>query len=774
MAATTGERRIVSILLADVADSTAIGERLGPERSKFFFDDVVRVIAAEVNRFGGTVAQLTGDGLYALFGVPTAHDDDAERAVRAARAVHAALAAYARDLGEAYGVELTARIGVNTGPVVIVGDDASPEERYNALGDTVNVAARLQTHAGRGGVAIGPLTARQVEDAFDLGPLGPLELKGKTEPVEAFRVVGERERVARQLSPLVGRDEEIALLDEILEELVEGRGSIVSITGEAGIGKSRLASEARNRHSEQVLFLGMHGVSFAADVPYYPLRELLRGCLGLGIGDPEVRVRLELKAQLAALLGEQGDAYYPFLASLLGLALEADVEERLRSLARDSVQRQTHEAVIELGRALSRQRPLCLTLDDLHFADEPTLDLCEELLRLADEEAAGHFLLYRSDPDLPSWNLGESARRRYPHRFRELQLHGLDQEEGARLAASATAGELTPTLAVQLAERTGGNPLFLEEAARDAVEAGDRISVPVAIQETLQARLDRLAPSVREVASVASVVGRTFGLPLLERVIPAERLRPALSELQRLDLVVEERRCPVPEYRFRHGLVQEAAYISLLEERRRELHRVVGTALEELHGDELSEAYGLLARHFAEADEPAKTAHYLLGAGDAARAIYADDEAIAHYRRALSFLDRLGDASRARSALFKVALVHHLAFDFEAVNSAWAEAFMRPEPSALPTEPTERLVMPRLRVQDWVPGYGYDLPDWYFGPNLFRGLLRIDRGVNVVPDLAEHVTVSRDGCTYEAVLREGLRWSDGEPLTAGDFASRTE
>jgi ABC-type transport system substrate-binding protein/class 3 adenylate cyclase len=769
MAAPAGERRVVSVLLADIANSTAIGEQLGPERSKFLFDEVVRLIAAEAKRFGGTVAQLTGDGLYALFGAPAAHEDDAERAARAALALRTALAAYAGEVRDAYGIELTARVGINTGPVVLLPDEAPAEERYNALGDTVNVAARLQASAGTSGVAIGPLTARQIEDVFELEPLGPLELKGKAEPVEAFRLMGEREADKRRVSPLVGREQEVTALDEILAELTEGRGSIVAVTGEPGIGKSRLAAEARDRWSEQVRFLGMQGVSYAREVPYYPLRELLRGFAGLGVADPEARVRLELKARLAALLGDRGDAYYPFLASLLGLALEGEAEERMRALARDSVQRQTHEAVLELAHALARERPLCLVLEDLHFADEPTLALCEELLSLAEEEATAVFLLYRSDPDLPSWDLGEAARRRYRHRFHELQLEPLDANEGARLAASAAGAEITEELAARLAERTGGNPLFLEEAARDAVERGDGATVPTAIQETLQARLERLAPDAREVASIASVVGRTFGTPLLEQIVPPERLRPALSELQRLDLVVEERRRPAPEYRFRHGLVQEAAYASLLDQRRRDLHRIVGTALEELHGHELSEAYGLLARHFAEADEPKKAARYLLEAGDAARAVYADEEAIAHYRRALSFLDRLGDAGRARSVLFKIALAHHLAFDFEAANEAWAEAFTRPEPPPAHSELTEQLTLPGPRVQDWMPGYGYDVPSWLFGPNLFRGLLRIDR-LDVVPDLAERIAVSPDGCTYDVLLREKLRWSDGEPLTADDFA----
>jgi ABC-type transport system substrate-binding protein/class 3 adenylate cyclase len=766
-----GERRVVSVLLADVADSTAIGERLGPERSKFLFDEVVRLIAGEIKRFGGTVAQLTGDGLYALFGVPNAHEDDAERAVRAALAVQEAIARYGADVEEAYGVELSTRIGVNTGTVVLLPEHAPPEERYNALGDTVNVAARLQSHADRGGVVVGPTTARQVEGAFELEPLGPVELKGKGKGLEAFRVGAERAAAPSRRSPLVGRDRELQVLDELLSDLAEGKGSIASITGEPGIGKSRLVFEARERWSGSVRFLGAQGVSYAEEVPYYPLRQLLRGFLELGVGDPEARVRLELKARLARLLGDRADAYYPFLAQLLGLRLEEDVAERLERIARDSIQRQTHEAVLELCRALSYTRPFCLLLEDLQFADEPTLELCEELLQLADEEAVTILLLYRSDPDAPSWKLGEAARRRYRHRFRELQLEPLDSEDGARLAASAAGGDLPAAVAAELAERTGGNPLFLEEAARDLVERGNGAVVPAAIQETVQARLDRLAPETREVAAVAAVVGRTFGAPLLERLVSGERLRSALSELQRHDLVVEERRRPTPEYRFRHGLVRDAAYRSLLDDRRRDLHRVVGTALEELHGDELSEAYGLLARHFSEADEPAKAARYLLEAGDAARAVYADEEAIAHYQRALPSLDRLGDSGRARGVLFKIAVAHHLAFEFEDANAAWAEAFTRPEPPPRRLEPTERIATAASGgLPGHVPGYSYDIGSWTFTPNLFRGLLTHEQGLDVVPDVAEHISVSADGRVYRFRLRDSARWSDGEHVTAEDFA----
>src|SRR5919197_2101447 len=221
MSEPAGERRIVTVLMADVAESTAIGEQLGPERSKFLFDEVVRLIAAEVRRFGGTVAQLTGDGLFALFGAPDAHEDDSERAVRAALAAQDTFRDYAAQVEEAYGVALGARFGINTGPVLLTGGDAPADERYNALGDTVNVAARLQALSGEGRIAVGPATARQIENRFELQSLGEVELKGKSAPVEAFLVAGERalSTEARAATPFVGRAAELATLESVVADL---------------------------------------------------------------------------------------------------------------------------------------------------------------------------------------------------------------------------------------------------------------------------------------------------------------------------------------------------------------------------------------------------------------------------------------------------------------------------------------------------------------------------------------------------------------------------
>jgi ABC-type transport system substrate-binding protein/class 3 adenylate cyclase len=791
MAVATGERRIVSVLVADVVGSTAIGEKLGPERSKFLIDEVMRIMSEQVRRFDGTVAQLVGDELLALFGVPVSHEDDAERALRAALAIQRALAQYAQEVEAAYGVQLAVRIGVNTGPVVVglEGDGEDGYDPFNALGDTVNVASRLQEIAGQGGVVIGPTTKRQVETNFELEEMGAQDLKGLGSSLDVFRVmrVLESEPAPPSL-PLVGRDFELTVLERTMDALVEGRGAIVSIIGEPGIGKTRLVWEVRDRYRDRARFIEARGVSYAQNFPYWPIRDLLREWLGVGATTPEARVRLELKAELAHLLGkEEAEDAYPFLASLVGVTLEPEAQGAIKELNRESIQSRTFEVFFELVCKLAEEEPLCLVFEDVHWADEATLELIESALGITDESAVALFFLCRPERDHGSWRLIERARQLYPHRYREVEVRPLPADSSRVLVSHAAEGDLPESVAEHLAERSGGNPFFLEEALRDLIERGalerrnggwqlavgmDELAIPAAVQGTLQARLDRLDLQTRDVLSLAAVIGRTFGLPLLERLVPDD-LMQALSELQRLDLIVEKRRRPNLEYRFRHGLVQEVAYASLVDSKRRKLHKRVGEALESIFQEAPEEAYGLLARHFTEADEPEKAVEYLLKAGDAARAVYADKEALDHYAKARAYLARIGDERRARDTLFKMALAYHVAFDFEKAEEMYDEAFSCgvPEDPRLPS--TARLETASGRPGDpgqLSPGEVYSTEGGYFAELLFRGLLMVDSELNVVPAMADNFRVSSDGLTYLFRIKEDARWSDGEPVTADDYA----
>jgi ABC-type transport system substrate-binding protein/class 3 adenylate cyclase len=782
MSATTGTQRIVTVLFADVVGSTAIGEQLGPERSKFLFDEVVALIAQEVRRFGGTIAQLAGDGVFALFGAPVGHEDDAERAVRAALAIQAAIATYGEELRSGYGFDLMLRIALNTGPVVLT-DAEDGDGRYNALGDTANVAARLQELAPEGGIVVGPETQRQVQYCVELESLGEVELRGLERPLRAARVTGARGPAqVRAFVPVVGRVAELAVLDEACQAIADGSGAIVSITGESGIGKSRLVVEARRRFGERIRFLEGRAGSYAESFPYWPVRDLLRDWLSIGVDAPEARVRLEMKAALGSL-GDGAETAYPFLARLLGLPLEAEASAALRELSREAMQQQTFAAVGHVVRGLAAEHPLCIVVDDLQWADSLTLELVEDLLALTDELQLGVVLIYRADRDQPSWRLGEHARANFPHRYREIELRPLPAGASRELAEALAEAALPGSLADLLAERAGGNPFFLEEALQDLIERGalrrrdgawaltdGQVVVPTLVQGALQARLDRLPPRTREVVSVSSAIGRGFGLPLLERLLPHEQVVAALSDLMRLDLIVEVGRRPAPEYRFRHGLVQEVAYGSLLEPARRSLHRRIGEALETLYGETNESFYGPLARHFAEADEPERAARYSLAAGDAARAVYADHEAIEHYRRARTFLRRLDDPARERATLFKIALVRHLAFDYARAGQAYDAAFdCSTEDRRDRVAPSAELEIALVRPESYAPGDTYSSDSAIVIEQLFRGLLRIDHDLNVVPELAQNMNVSADGLTYLFMLREDACWSDGHPLTAGDF-----
>ena len=517
----------------------------------------------------------------------------------------------------------------------------------------------------------------------------------------------------------VGREPDFAVLTRVLEELLDGRGAIASITGEAGIGKTRLVAEARGRF-DGIRFLSGHAVSYADTIPYWPVRELLRDWLGLGVSDPEARVRLELRAGLARLLVADADEVYPFLAGLLGSTLELEAAERLRQLSRDSIQRQTIDGVYRLVAALAAERPLCLVLEDLHWADDSTLDLLEELLGLTEE--AGVLLLFSTGASgsIAAGTWGSMPGGGYPHRYRELELGPLDGEASASsptarpvarcrrrspsCSRSAPAGtrsssrrhSATWSSAAHFAART---------ATTSSRSAMDALLIPELVQEALQARLERLEPETREVLNVAAVVGRNFGLPLLERVAPTRA--PSTGPCRSSSGSSSSSRSGGGRRRSTASGTassRRSRTRACSGPRRRELHRGVGRALEELHEESPAEAYGLLARHFSEADEPEQAIEYLLKAGDAARAVYANEEALAHYAKALGFLRVGSDAARARDTLLKVALTHHLAFDFEQAGHAYAEAFALQPGAPQRLEPVEQIEVLGSRVWDFVPG----------------------------------------------------------------------
>lgn len=788
----TKDRRIVTVLFCDVVGSTPIAERLGPERSKVVMDQVLGRMITAISNYEGIVTQLRGDGLLAFFGAPLAHEDDPERAVRAALDIRDALAVYSRELETAYGMPLQVRIGLNTGPVVISSVTDVLEVAYNALGDTINTAARLESMASSGTILASGTTARLIAPVADVRPIGPLTLKGKAAPVPAVEVLGLRAVTGKPrgipglVSPLVGRERELGLLLDSVHAVNEGRGQIVAVIGEAGIGKSRLLVEA-HRGAAPIRWLEGRCLSYAGGIPYFPLVDLVREWLGVTPGDPAMKVRIELRAAVDRLFGSRTDEVYPYLASMLHLPLEADAAARIADLSAESLQHQTFKVLREWAARLASERPLALVLDDLHWADPTSLAVAEALLEVTEEAPLLLALLFRPERDHDCWRMNDLARRTMPHRHVEIVLEPLPGAATEQLVSNLLViSDLPDEVRSLILAKAEGNPFFVEEVIRILIETGmlaredDRwhvtgpvtaLDVPNSIQGVLLSRIDRLSEDAKRVLQAAAVIGRLFSLEILKAAFSNGRIDAALTNLQRMELVVERRRIPQPEYRFKHALTQEVAYGTLSDSERRLLHRQVAQALEAHHADRPEEVYGLLAYHYDRAADEERALHFLVRAGDKARAEYADQEALRHYTRAVELLKQRGEWEAAAQTLMKAALAHHIAFDLRSANDANQEVFQmvdRIAPS-IPVSPTATLRLVVSEPMSLDMARATDPSAAILARELFEGLLLTAPEGSVANGTARSWQISPDGDRYIFSLHRDRKWSDGKPVTAHDF-----
>jgi ABC-type oligopeptide transport system substrate-binding subunit/class 3 adenylate cyclase len=789
------ERKVVTALFADLVGSTVLGEALDAEDVKLVVGEAVARIVHAVEDYGGTVKDLAGDGVLALFGAPVAHEDDPERAVRAGLRITTEIAQYGGEVARAWGTDpLAVRIGINTGPVVLGPLGAGGRVEYAAFGDTVNTAARLQGASDPGRVLVGAETKRLLDTAFAWGDERLVDLKGKSEPVPAFLLDGERRQgaAAAAASRLVGREQELERVRAAVDGARRGRGGVLVVSGEPGIGKSRLVAEVaelvRSGDADAGEPSRLEGrcVSYGESLPYWPFRDLLRRWLGVAVDEPELRVRVGLRRRVESVFGlERVDEIYPYLASLLDLGLEPDAESRLAQLSPEALQYRTFEVFCTLVRTLAEDAPVILLLEDLHWADATSLQLVDRLLPLADETALLLVVTQRPERDHPSWAIRERAAREFPHRTDEIELEGLTGDAGGELLdALVGAGTLPGPLRGRILEAAGGNPFFLEELVHSLEDAGvivrgdgawrfdhdAAVELPPTVEQVVVARIDRLQDEARRVLVAASVLGRHFGLPLLEGVSGEDGdTQGALRELERLDLIREERRWPQPEYRFKHALIQEGAYRGLVSSERTRLHRRAAEWLEQRHAGGEEEVYGVLAHHWLAARDEDKAIEYLTKAGDKARQEYALDEAVEHYRALLPLLEERGREQEAALVLFKLALALHTSLRFEQANAVYARAFELWTPPAASVAPAATLrIATSFLPNDPDPKSAIAWPNIQLCMQLFDRLVEAWPERTIVPSLAERWEISPDGLRYVFHLHDRLRWSDGEPLTAHD------
>jgi class 3 adenylate cyclase/tetratricopeptide (TPR) repeat protein len=661
-----GERRIVTMLFCDVVGSTAMAERLDPEAWTDIMNEVFEQLIAPIDRYEGTTARLMGDAIFALFGAPIAHEDDPQRAVSAGLEIVAAMGAYREKHGADPNRDLNVRVGINTGPVVVgeVGSDLRVE--YTAMGDAVNVAARMEQTAEPGTVQITADTARLVSASFDLGPLRDVEVKGKAQPVAAHRVMARKSRSVAgrgadaQAAPLVGREGEMEALRRAVDETIGGRGQMVALIGEAGLGKSRLIEETRAYWSARRPFVALGDadvrriwevwqcVSYDTTRPYAQYRRMLSGIAGIADMDPPDVVREKLARTVEPEAPEWLEPHMRVWRSLFGVAQPG--EERLegeafRAAIMDLVPRSTRYFGAE---------PRLLVFEDLHWCDDASMDLLIETAKVVDDLPSLLLFAFRPDRQAPSWRLKQWLETDYPHRSTEIQLSPLSKEDSASLIDDLLPeGSRSEAVRTGILERTEGNPLFLEELAASIQLEGSADTIPATLQAVITARLDTLDEDARRMLQLASVIGRSFDEPVLGAVAgDGAELRGRLDTLERAGLIREIARSPEREYAFHHSLTQEAAYGTILLRDRRALHLRVGAALERLYANRLEEFAPVLARHFQEASDDERTLRYAHIAGDHAARLYANADAVTLYGAAIEAARRLGVAEELLARLY--------------------------------------------------------------------------------------------------------------------------
>ncbi len=659
-----GERKSITALFADIKGSTELIQDLDPEEAREILDPVLQLMMDAVHRYEGYVAQALGDGIFAFFGAPIAHEDHPQRALYAALLVQEENRKHAERLRREKGLNIQIRVGVHTGEVVLRSirkDDLRTD--YVPVGHSTHLASRMESLATPGSIIVSTFTQKLTEGYFDFKPLGPTQIKGFTEPIHIFEVAGigllrTKLQVAarRGLVRFVGRQSEMEQLQRALASARAGHGQVAGVMGEPGVGKSRLFHEFKLLAQSGCLVLEAFSVSHGKAYPYLPLIDLLKNYFQLGPHDDE-RIRREKVTGRVLTLDRGLEDILPYLFFLLGLAESTSPLQQMDAQIR---RRRILEAIKRLLLRESRNQPLILIFEDLHWLDAETQAF---LTLLSDSIPTARMLLlvnYRPEYRHEWGNKGY---------YTQLRLDPLGKAQAEELL-TALLGDTNALLPLKqfILEKTEGNPFFIEEIVQALREQGlldvgtqrvvprlTDLRLPTTVQGVLAARMDRLPPDEKALLQTLAVLGREFSASLLNKVVeqPETEVYQQLSHLQAAEFLYEQPAFPEVEYTFKHALTQEVAYSSLLQERRKVLHERAARAIEEVYRYKLDDHYSELAHHYSRSGNTQKAVDYLQLAGQQAVQRSAHEEAITHLTTALELLKTLPDMpERTRQELF--------------------------------------------------------------------------------------------------------------------------
>ncbi len=651
-AALEGERKQVTVLFADLKGSMELLADRDPEEARKILDPVIERMMEAVHRYEGTVNQVMGDGIMALFGAPLAHEDHGVRACYAALRMQESVKRYAEEARRAHGVNVQIRVGLNSGEVVVraIGSDLHMD--YTAVGQTTHLAARMEQIADPGAIVITPDTLALAEGYVEVKSLGPVPVKGLADAVEVFEVTGagpSRTRLQaaarRGLTRFVGRDPELEQLRHAQQFAGDGRGQVAAIVGEAGVGKSRLVYEFTRSHRMQGwLILASGSVSYGKGTPYLPLTDLLRAYFRIETSDDSRAIRAKVTGNILTL----DEALKEAIPSALWLLDALAEDSPFLGLEPAERRRRTLATVKALLLRESRTQPLVIVFEDLHWIDSETQAFLDSFVESLPATRILLMVNYR-----PEYQHGWGSKTYY----RQLRIDPLLPEPADDLLDALLGGDASVRpLKPLLIERTEGNPLFLEEGVRALVETGtlvgsrgvyrlvksfDTVAVPATVQTILATRIDRLTVEDKRLLQAAAVIGKDVPFNLLLAITEPDEdaLRGGLGRLQAAEFLYEVRLFPELEYTFKHALTHEVAYGSLLSDRKRALHAAIMSAIERLDPDRLVEQVEFLAHHAVRGEMREKAVSYLRQAGAKAAARSANREAEGFFEQALTLLE---------------------------------------------------------------------------------------------------------------------------------------
>lgn len=666
-----GERKKVTVLFADISGFTALSEKLDPEEVTELINKCFKSLIKVIYKYEGTIDKFIGDCIMALFGAPIAYEDTPERAVYSALEIMGALDRF----NEEQGTKLSIHIGINSGIVVAGGVGSDLRMDYTVMGDTVNLAERLMSHA-KDEILVSKPVYKKAGYLFCMQELEMLKVKGKLKKVKPYRVIGiktvpeSKRGICEVYSPLVGRDAEFKVIKDALEKVIKGKGAVVSLIGEAGLGKSRLIEELRKKTIKNTKWLSGRALSYGKTFPYAIILEQIRNYLGIDEFTPELEMAKRLKNKTKKLFGKRTAEYLPYLSLFLSLEAPKELQKKVKHLKPESLQLQEFVSVKALFKEIAKNQSLVLYFEDTHWIDQESIELIRFLLDGLKDVSVLFLFETRPEQDTGLYRILDNIKKIFKKRYREIRLKPLEKEDAITLVQNLLRIPGFPQdVSSLILKKSEGNPFYIEEIIRSFLDAGiltkknkiynfakdiSSFEIPDTVEAVIRSRIDRLPTEEKEVLGNASIIGRSFHYQVLSYITHLEKIDKAIAILQNGEFILKKSASSLSplysEYMFKHTLIREVAYNGLLKKKRKKIHKQIAECIGKKFKNKIENYFETLGHHYYYAEMLKKSYDYYKKAGDRAKELYKNNAAMECYTKSIEIGRKIFPDEKERMA----------------------------------------------------------------------------------------------------------------------------